>query len=1089
VREVKDRHGFEFTARQAAGMVLFTALAYAVVGFGALMLAGPPSYAAPLYPAAGVALAAALTWGRPAVLGTLIGAFAVNASLGVVRGQSGLALFGLPLLIAAGAAAQAWIGAEWVHRTVGKPLLLNEPRDIALAGALGAGGACVTSASVATLALALSGAVQGAAVFNTWLTWWAGDTLGALIAAPLVLAFIGRPAAAWRPRRRSLGVPLLAALALLSAAMWAIAERERAHAVAAFDLEADRAAAAVQQRLQLPTSALQTLLAAVRASGRTDAATLRAAAASWLGRGSPMQAMGYSERVAGADLPAFEAAARAEGLAGFRVHQRDGGRALAADGEAVVLRRIEPLEGNANALGVNALSIPAARAAIEATRRSGGVAASAGFRLSQSTSDETGAVLYHALTGSEGGAAAAANAFSGVLFVSLRIEALLAGLKDLPPGELTWCLVDRDPRSDRPLLAGPAACAGDPAAHLRLNVRSVQLADRPLELRLLRGPATFAVEPGVHWLLTVAGFAAAAMLGAWLLTVTGQALRTRKAVDAATAHLKREVEERRLAERERAGSEARLRSILDSAPLGIAFLDPHGKLLQGNPHLFEMLGRTSEQLLAQTVASITVPEDLPIMLREHQDLLAGRIEIVRRPIGLVRGDGATLKVRMACTALRAPGSTRVLHMVAVLEDLTEHLQLEQTERARQRAEASSRAKSEFVSRMSHELRTPLNAMLGFAQLLGLDREPPLHEHQRNWVQQIQRAGWHLLELVNDTLDLARIESGAVQLHLQAVDLSELVSACGDLVSAAAAARAVEVDLQMPPGMPLVSADATRLKQVITNLLSNAVKYNRERGRVTVRALWPAPSGGTGFGDGGEGGATHLTLEVSDTGLGMTPAQLQRLFEPYNRLGREGSGVEGTGIGLVIARRLTEMMGGTLQAQSRAGSGSTFTLTLPLAAGAAAVDDEPVATEPAPYRQRCVLYIEDNETNVEVMRGVLLQRPQIRLEVATLGLDGLSAARRLQPDLILLDMQLPDITGPELLRHLMDDDETAAVPVIVVSADATPSRIEQALTLGAAHYVTKPLAVAPFLQVIDEVLDAMDTRFGEYSSTSQQPHTF
>ncbi|MFO1266431.1 MAG: ATP-binding protein [Rubrivivax sp.] len=300
-----------------------------------------------------------------------------------------------------------------------------------------------------------------------------------------------------------------------------------------------------------------------------------------------------------------------------------------------------------------------------------------------------------------------------------------------------------------------------------------------------------------------------------------------------------------------------------------------------------------------------------------------------------------------------------------------------------------------------------------------------------------------------------------------MDLPALVSACIDLVSAAATARGIDVRLELPADLPPVAADATRLKQVVTNLLSNAVKYNRDKGRVVVRTATTAA--------GVE--PPRLTLEVADTGLGMTPSQLQRLFEPYNRLGREGSGVEGTGIGLVIARRLTEMMGGTLQAQSRSGAGSTFSLGLPLAAAPAASDEQAPPTSPAPYRQRTVLYVEDNETNVEVMRGILLQRPQVHLEVAALGLDGLSAARRLHPDLILLDMQLPDIPGPELLRHLMDDDETAAIPVIVVSADATPARIEQALTLGAAHYVTKPVALAPFLQVLDEVLDAMDTRFG------------
>jgi CheY-like chemotaxis protein/anti-sigma regulatory factor (Ser/Thr protein kinase) len=284
------------------------------------------------------------------------------------------------------------------------------------------------------------------------------------------------------------------------------------------------------------------------------------------------------------------------------------------------------------------------------------------------------------------------------------------------------------------------------------------------------------------------------------------------------------------------------------------------------------------------------------------------------------------------------------------------------------------------------------------------------------------------------------------------------------VSAAATARGVNLELELPAELPAVAADATRLKQVITNLLSNAIKYNRERGRVLVRVRHIESE-------------KILALEVVDTGLGMTPAQLQRLFEPYNRLGRETSGVEGTGIGLVIARRLAEMMGGSLQAKSRAGKGSVFMLRLAVAAGPAVGHDEPAPSQQAPYRQRCVLYVEDNATNVEVMRGILLQRPQVRLEVAALGLDGLASARRLRPDLILLDMQLPDITGPELLRHLVTDDETAAIPVIVVSADASAARIEQALTMGAVHYVTKPVELAAFLLALDEVLESIDTRHG------------
>jgi CheY-like chemotaxis protein len=250
--------------------------------------------------------------------------------------------------------------------------------------------------------------------------------------------------------------------------------------------------------------------------------------------------------------------------------------------------------------------------------------------------------------------------------------------------------------------------------------------------------------------------------------------------------------------------------------------------------------------------------------------------------------------------------------------------------------------------------------------------------------------------------------------------------------------------------------------VLTNLLTNAIKYNREGGSVHISSR--------------AGAAGQVLLEVRDTGLGMTETQMASLFQPYNRLGREQSPIEGTGIGLVISRRLTELMGGTMEVASSAGNGSTFTLTLPAANQPARPPALGTPTRPAPYQQRLVHYIEDNETNIEVMRGVLAQRSQVLLSTSTLGLDGLAAVREQRPDLILLDMQLPDISGLELLRHLKQDDDVADIPVIVVSADATSANMQAALTLGAKHYVTKPLEVGAFLHLVDDTLEAADTRF-------------
>ncbi|MDE2565624.1 MAG: response regulator, partial [Burkholderiales bacterium] len=618
-----------------------------------------------------------------------------------------------------------------------------------------------------------------------------------------------------------------------------------------------------------------------------------------------------------------------------------------------------------------------------------------------------------------------------------------------------------------------AAASGDDAL---VATRALQLADRPLQLQVsTRHPPAQARDREAAWLRRLAGLGAAGLLAMLLLIVTGSARRTRLAVHGGTASLRRQMAERAQAQDALSESESRLRSILDHVPIGVMFLDPQGRVLEANPRLCDLLGRSAAALRSCTVVDLVHPDEAPRVLALRRTLLAGaadasidglRLSLPRPPAGT--GPAAELTVRVSASALR-DARGRVLRMVSVLEDITEHLRLQASERALQRAEAASRAKSEFVSRMSHELRTPLNAMIGFAQLLGLDRSPALVAHQRDWVQQIQRAGWHLLEMINETLDLARIESGAVQLNLEPVALGPLAAACRSMLANSAQQRGVTLHDGLQDDALAVLADATRLKQVLTNLISNAIKYNREGGSVSLSAR-REPGGPAGA-------AECIAIDVADDGLGMTESQLDSLFQPYNRLGREASDIEGTGIGLVISRRLAELMGGTLEASSTAGRGSVFTLRLAPARAAAAPPLASADAAATPYQQRRVHYVEDNETNIEVMRGIFAQRPQIELQTSMLGLDGLAAIRATRPDLVLLDMQLPDISGIELLRHLKQDDRLAAIPVVIVSADATPGHMQQALVAGALHYATKPLDVAAFLRTVDGILEEVDTRWG------------
>ncbi len=1051
---------------------VLTALAYVAVGALALMLAGPPGYAFALYPPAGLALAACLVAGPAVLPGVFVGALVLHAGLGVLRGADDLtALLWLPAAIATGAMLQAQLGAWLVRRCVGLPLVLNAPRDIARAGLFGGLLACATSATVGTLALALGGVLRPDELLATWATWWLGDTLGVLIAAPLVLTLIGQPRADWRPRQRTLALPLLAALGVLALGVQQVRELDAARQADRFQHDAEQLAGQVRQRLADASLALEGLHSAARvAGGPLDANGLRQASAGWLARFEALQATGVSLRVAEADVAALEAAARGDGLADFQVFDRDDGADRRQRGELLVVRQLEPAESNRGAFGVNSLSVAAARPAIEATRDSGEPRVTAGFRLAQSVREEPGVVLYQALYAP--GAAEPTTAaerrerWLGVVFVTLRTQVALADLPAARRGALSWCLLDADATAPVRYLArtGLAAACEEAAADARHHRElSLEWGGRSWLLRVLAQAAPPPMAGSEAGLLSVTGLAAVALLGALLLVVTGHSRRTELAVAAGTERLRAEVAERRHAEAEQLETRERLQGILDNAPLGVLFLDPQGLVLECNARLGEMTGQAPERLVGHSVLDIAHPDDHEPLMAMRRDLLAGA---ATRSVATVRlrapADAARwTPVRVITSALRDDDG-RVLRVVAVVEDVADQLRLQTSEQARLRAESANRAKNEFLSRMSHELRTPLNAMIGFAQLLGLDREPALATHQQDWIRQIQRAGWHLLELINETLDLSRIESGSISLQPQPLDLRAMAEAARSLVASAAGLRGIRIQVEAAPGVPAGMGDATRVRQVLTNLLTNAVKYNRPEGAVRVRV--------------DRAGSDTVSVAVSDTGLGMDAAQQARLFQPYDRLGREGSGIEGTGIGLVISQRLLELMGGTLAVQSQPGVGSTFTFTLPATHEHAIGEPEAAETGPAPYAQRVVHYVEDNPTNVEVMRGILAQRPQVRLEVSMLGLDGLAAIRRDPPDLVLLDMQLPDISGAELLRHLKNDDTLAKIPVIVVSADATPDHVRAALTLGALHYLTKPVDVASFLQHVDEALESMETRW-------------
>jgi signal transduction histidine kinase/AmiR/NasT family two-component response regulator len=376
------------------------------------------------------------------------------------------------------------------------------------------------------------------------------------------------------------------------------------------------------------------------------------------------------------------------------------------------------------------------------------------------------------------------------------------------------------------------------------------------------------------------------------------------------------------------------------------------------------------------------------------------------------------------------------------------------------ADKANHAKSDFLSNMSHELRTPLSAILGFAQLMESGTPSPTVSQKRS-IEQILHAGWYLLELINEILDLTLIESGKLSLSLEPSCLDEIMQECQAMIEPQAQKRGIRVEFPHFSSPCFVKADRTRLKQALINLLSNAVKYNRVGGSVIV--------------DCGGAAAERIRISVTDTGEGLDEVKLGQLFQPFNRLGKEAGFEEGTGIGLVMTKRLVELMDGVIGVESSVGTGSTFWIELNVTTDSPSISADDSAAAPhlpaSPGAHvHTMLYVEDNPANLMLVEDLLARRPDIHLLTARDGNLGVEIARAVRPDVILMDINLPGISGIRALRMLADDPETAHIPIVALSANAMPRDIQKGLDAGFFRYLTKPIKVQEFMATLDLTLD-------------------
>jgi PAS domain S-box-containing protein len=530
----------------------------------------------------------------------------------------------------------------------------------------------------------------------------------------------------------------------------------------------------------------------------------------------------------------------------------------------------------------------------------------------------------------------------------------------------------------------------------------------------------------------------------------------RKQIDAAQTLLNRQLRDQQFY----------TRSLIESNIDALMMTDPQGVISDVNQQMMALTGRTRDELIgAPCNTFFTDPARADAAIKRV--LAENKVSNYELTVRAQNGDETVVSYNAATFHNR---DRKLQGVFAAARDITERKRLDRVlqekntelENAKSVAEKANLAKSDFLSSMSHELRTPLSAILGFAQLMESGTPSPSVSQKRS-IGQILQAGWYLLELINEILDLALIESGKMSLSLEPMSLTDVMHECQAMIEPQAQKRGISVEFRRIEIPYYVKADRTRMKQVLINLLSNAIKYNKMGGTVVVECI--AAHG-------------HIRIAVKDTGAGLPPEKVAQLFQPFNRLGQEG---EGTGIGLVVCKRLVELMNGTIGVESTVGEGSVFWIEMKLTAEPQSIppSDKVIAIAPtqahANAKVHTLLYVEDNPANLMLVEDLIARRPDIRLLSARDGMRGVDMARASMPDFILMDINLPGISGLTALRILGEDPATAHIPVVALSANAMPRDIERGLEAGFFRYLTKPIKVNEFMDTLDVVLEFAETQ--------------
>lgn len=1042
------------SALKTSAMIAVVALAYAGSGRLGLMLAIPPGYSTAIFPAAGVALTAVLLSGWKVLPGVWLGSFLMNSWIGIESSHMFQpASLLIPALIASGALLQALAGARLMQRWVGYQCALDDERDIfkfiLLCGAV----ASLIGATVGITTLWYFGAVTGDKFVSNWANWWLGDALGVLIVVPVLLAFLGHPRELWRNRRFALTMPLAITVSLVVTGYVASSRWEQQRIEVEFGYRAVKLGDELESMLSKQLESLSWVVRYFKTSQHVDRDEFSRFVAPIVASNTSIKSLEWAPLIPGGQRDALEEQMRQEGYREFEIAelyaQKQKAHA-ASQSEYFPILFIEPWIENKAQLGYDLASDPFQHAAMEQARRINGPSATGRMQLASSTDAGTGVRVFFPVevptapeTSGSDRVATLLGFVSGVIWLDK-----LAGMALLPPDRDLFMLelTDLSARDGVQTLYASSATATANTNAAFTYTHEFDFAGRQWQARYAATPAYLQQQAGWQsWSILAAGLLFTGLLETFLLSVTGRTSRVERLIKERTHELRQ------------------AHHIVNEAQR-IAHLGHWTWNLQTNQ---ETWSGEQARIFGFEPSRLTIDHELFVAAIHTDD----REKVVNAIHAALNGKDS---YHTECRICLRSGAIRhvvyegeverdaagiALRMVGIVLDVTESRRAEvEIITAKEEALRANHAKSEFLSSMLHELRTPLNAVLGFAQLMSYDPElPPRHQ---GTVMKIRTAGEHLLDLIKNMLDLSHIEIGHMNLSMETVELDSFLNECSSLVQPLVDQCGLRFIAQRRCTGIHVVADRLRLKQALVNLLTNAVKYNREHGEIEL--LCEACDG-------------TVRIGVRDTGKGMSAEQQAQLFQPFNRLGQERGVIEGTGIGLVITKRLVELMNGELSVFSAVDQGSTFSIELlqvpaPQPAGQ---NLQTIASQPpmvALDSTFALLYVEDNPASMELMR-VLAE--SIWPKACFLGVStaeaGLDIAFSQHLDVILLDINLPGMDGYAALEQLKAHPRTKHIPVLALTANAMANDVRRGDQAGFAAYLTKPLNIVLLIDTMNTLL--------------------